>query len=295
MGDHYLPQYYLKGFSLNEGKRIWVYDKQENRRYPTQVKSTANETGFYSTEAGSTEVEQYLANSIENPANPVLEKIRNRERVTKADKKVLSVYMTTMIKRVPQSKEILKGRAPNVAAEVYSEFCERLSVLNDGTPSAEEEIESLRTEAREVLDRFVEDFPKDVWLKTLSPEMTPKVVAAFTAMTWVFVVSEGGPVFLTCDDPVCFFRDRGIGKPKSEVTFPISSKIALWLTWRQDLCEGYFIPPRFVLKEVTRRVAKNAARFLYHALDEDWILPFARKGKWDLHRLNLRQERYDAL
>jgi len=290
MGDHYLPQFYLKGFSQSEGKRIWVYDKKENRKYPTQVRSTANETGFYSTESGSTEVEQYLANSIENPANPVLAKIRNRKKITQQEKHLLSDYMVTMMKRVPQSKEIQKRRAPIVAEKVQAELSARFSAMYADRNGGDELVQKLEIESKKTLDRYVDDFPKDVWLKTIAPEMTPRLVHCFRTMTWVFLVSDDGPSFLTCDDPVCFFRGMGIGKPQSEVTFPVSSDVALWLTWRQDLLEGYFVPPRFALKEVNRRVAKNATRFLYHAIDEEWILPFARKGKWTLHLLNLGQQ-----
>ena len=57
MGDHYVPRYYLKGFTKDDGKRIWVYDKNERRSFATQVQSIANETAFY-----SPEVERYLAN-----------------------------------------------------------------------------------------------------------------------------------------------------------------------------------------------------------------------------------------
>jgi hypothetical protein len=290
MGDHYLPQFYLKGFSQNEGKRIWVYDKKENRRYPTQVRSTANETGFYSTESGSTHVEQYLANSIENPANPVLIKIRNRQKITQQDKHLLANYMVTMMKRVPQSKEILKQRAPIVAEEVQAELSETFSTMYGERNSSDELVQKLEIESKEILDRYVNEFPKDVWLKAIPPEMTPRLVHCLRTMTWVFLVSDDGPVFLTCDDPVCFFRGMGIDKLESEVTFPISSDIALWLTWRKDLLEGYYVPQKFVLKEINRRVAKNTTRFLYHAMDEEWILPFARKGKWALHLLNLRQQ-----
>jgi hypothetical protein len=290
MGDHYLPQFYLKGFSLNEGKRIWVYDKKENRKYPTQVRSTANETGFYSTESGSTKVEQYLANSIENLANPVLAKIRNRQEITQQDKHLLSDYIVTMMKRVPQSKEIQKRRAPIVAEKVQAELSASFAAMYAEREGSHELVQTLEIESKEILDRYVNDFPKDVWLKTIPPEMTPRLVYCFRTMTWVFLVSDDGPVFLTCDDPVCFFRGMGIGKPESEVTFPISSDIALWLTWRKDLLEGYYVPPKFVLKEINRRVAKNTKRFLYHAMDEEWVLPFSRKRKWALHLLNLRQQ-----
>ena len=109
MGDHYVPKYYLKGFSTDNGKRILVYDKNEGQKLPTQVKSIANITGFY-----SREVEQYLANTIEGPANTVLKKIRNREQIKPRDKEILSEYMAVMIKRVPKGKKQLDEMAPSI-------------------------------------------------------------------------------------------------------------------------------------------------------------------------------------
>ena len=46
MGHHYVPRFYLRGFAHDE--RIWAYDKESGRHFPTQVKSIANETGMYS-------------------------------------------------------------------------------------------------------------------------------------------------------------------------------------------------------------------------------------------------------
>ena len=113
MGDHYVPRCYLKGFSQNDGKTIHVYDKTERRCFATQVKSIANETGFY-----SPEVEEYLANTIETPANDVLKKIRDRIETSANEKQILSAYMTCMMKRVPKGKEKLKELAPGTAEAV---------------------------------------------------------------------------------------------------------------------------------------------------------------------------------
>ena len=107
MGDRYIPQHYLKGFAQNGGKRIWVYDKKDGRSFPTQVKSIANETGFY-----SPDTELYLANEIEGPANSVLDKIRERHPLSDNDNSVLADYMVVMIKRVPQGKMLFRERAP---------------------------------------------------------------------------------------------------------------------------------------------------------------------------------------
>jgi hypothetical protein len=123
MGDHYVPRYYLKGFSL-EGKRIWAFDKEEKRAFATQVKSIANETGFY-----SSTVEQDLANQIEGPANQVLRAIRSRLAISQSDKRVLSAYMVCMLKRVPHTKEWARELAPGMLEQIVEDVSRKLDVL----------------------------------------------------------------------------------------------------------------------------------------------------------------------
>ena len=121
MGDHYVPRYYLKGFSQNDGKTIYVYDKTDHRCFGTQVKSIANETNYY-----SPQVEAYLANTIEAPANDVLKKIRDRVKISINEKQILSAYMTCMIKRVPKGKEKLKNAMQTDLNEL-----QRIELLKD--------------------------------------------------------------------------------------------------------------------------------------------------------------------
>lgn len=279
MGDHYVPRYYLKGFSNREGKQIWVYDKQERRRFLTQVKSIANVTGFY-----SPEVEQYLANTIEVPANRVIRKIRDRGQITEYDKGILAEYMAVMMKRVPRGKERLRERAPSVAKKLSQEIHERLAIVASIQPEKATLIQKRKSEIQEILDEYSKDPPKEIWLDNIPPERSPRIVAALTGMTWRFLTFDDKPVFLTSDNPVFYFTSIGIGKPESEVTFPISSYIILWATWRTDLPEGYITANNQAVKEMNRRTVNNALRYVFHRKDERWILPFVTKG---LRKLNL--------
>ena len=77
----------------------------------------------------------------------------------------------------------------------------------------------------------------------------------------------------------------GIGNPESEVTFPISSHIALWATWRFDLKEGYFPTNSQVVKELNRRTCSTATRFVFHSHMEDWVLPLLIKDRLQLNML----------
>jgi len=72
MGHHYIPQYYLKGFTSSDDDMIWVYEKGGSLKYRANVKIIAQKPNYY-----SPEVERYLANNIEDPANSVIKKIRD--------------------------------------------------------------------------------------------------------------------------------------------------------------------------------------------------------------------------
>jgi len=69
------------------------------------------------------------------------------------------------------------------------------------------------------------------------------------------------------------------------VTFPISSYIILWATWRTDLPEGYISATNQVVREMNRGTARNALRYVVHRRDEYWILPFVTKALWKLNLL----------
>jgi hypothetical protein len=281
MGHHYVPQYYLKGFAESSGKLIWVYEKGVGRKFHTQIKSIANITKFY-----SAEVEQYLANTIEGPANAILDKIRERHQISENDKKILAEYMAVMWKRVPKSKERFEEMTPRLANRLSKEFDRKLDLIATQEPTKAEFIKRRKAKIQEILDSFAEDPPKEIWLNNVPPERTPRIVAAIRAMRWTFLTFDEKPAFLTCDNPVFYFSSIGVGKPESEITFPISSNITLWATWRRDLPQDYIQTTIQALKEINRRTVSNASKYLFHCQDEDWIDGFIKKNRWQLHRLS---------
>lgn len=46
-------------------------------------------------------------------------------------------------------------------------------------------------------------------------------------MTWRFLIIERRPAFVASDNPVFYDASIGIGRAESEVSFPISSNVAL--------------------------------------------------------------------
>lgn len=280
MHNHYLPQYYLKGFCCSSSSDIWVYDKQEARAFSANVKRIANMCGFY-----TEEIEKYLSEVIESPANRVLEKIRNREHLDANEKTTLSRYIAVMWKRVPEAKSRLKERAPGVAADLQEALHRKLDEIAEKDPLKEGFAQSRKAEVDSILSKLSQDPPAEVWHKTIRAESTPGIMGAVATMTWRFFTSDEKPAFITCDNPVFFFTHLGIGRAESELCFPISSNVMLWATRRADLPEGYSPANMAVVKEMTRRMARNTTRYVFHAKEEDWVLPFLAKGRWQLNKI----------
>jgi hypothetical protein len=77
----------------------------------------------------------------------------------------------------------------------------------------------------------------------------------------------------------------GIGKEKSEVTFPITKNIALQAIWRTDIVESFFQAHNQVVKEINRRTASISTKFLYSPYTEDWIQKLVNKSTFRLNRI----------
>ena len=278
MGHHYVAQYYLKGFATTPRDLIWVYDKQDGRQFCTQVKSVANETGFY-----PQEIEEHLANCSEEPADAVIAKVRAREAIATEERGILAEYITVMIKRVPRAKQHFRELAPAVAQDVRRDVEQELTIDAVRHPLLADVIEQGKARVRDILARCVDD-PLEFWSDAIPSSRSPEIVEIIRNMTWLFLIFDKKPAFLTCDNPVFFPTGVGIGHPQTEISFPLSSHTLLWAS-RQRLSEGYYEATTQEVEEFNRRTASNTTRYIYHMKEEDWVLPLAMEPSWQLCRV----------
>ena len=280
MGDHYIPKFYLKGFSdTTRTDFIWVF-RNGYQPFITAIRKIAQEDDFY-----SREIEQLLANEVEEPANRVIQKIREQQSITQEDKLTLAKYMMVIWKRVPENKVRLKEKAPEIMNPVFERVGRELADLRKLHPEKSDIIEKRCRELQEIRNNKVEELIYDTWLQNIPPDKTPQSIDVLSQMTWRFMIADKEQYFITSDNPLFFFRWMGIGKEKSEVTFPITKSIALWATWRIDISEGFFPARSQMVKEVNRRTASISTQFLYSPYPADWIRLLANKPKSEI-RLN---------
>jgi hypothetical protein len=281
MGQHYIPQYYLNGFSdPSNSARIWVYEKGARRIFCTTTQNVAKENRRWP-EA----VEHYLANQIEGPARPVLDRIRNHQPITANDKQAFSDYMLVMVKRVPKGLERMRASFPATREKAFAQLKSDILRLLQEDPSHNSILQQLLEALPRLKARYENEFPMEVWYSTLNLDSLPRVRAILPAMTWVFLTSDKKQPFLTSDNPFFFFEGLGIGRPESQITFPISSGTTLWATWRKDLTEGYVQAKDADIRKTNRRTASAATRYVYCSQNAQWVATLINKRNLRRNRL----------
>jgi len=281
VGQHYIPQYYLQGFTEStDSSNIWVYEKGSTRKFSTSIKSIANENNRW-----PKSVEEYLADQIETPANLVLDRIRNRQPISQSDMDTLAAYMVIMLQRVPKGLERTKAKAPEVLDKVFNDVKAEITRLISEHPSKEAILQKRLQELPSLKLKYENDFPIEVWYQNLKPDALPQIRTILPTMTWVFFTSDKKQPFLTNDNPLFFFEGLGIGRPESEITFPISSTITLWATWHKNVREGYISAKDHIIREFNRRTTSAATKYVYYSEEAQWVVNLVNKKNLRLNRL----------
>jgi hypothetical protein len=267
MGDHYIPRFYLKGFVTSEDSDFLIaFKKDEKRSITVSTANIALENGLY-----SKEMEQYLANEIEEPANKVIRKIIESQVIGSEDKLTLSKYLMVTWKRVPQHKNWVSERYPELSETIFRSIDEQLQTHGKNHPEKNNLVEKRRKEFREIRETKKGELIQDVWHDNIPPNRTPRSVDALSHMTWKFYIAQYDKYFITSDNPLFFFQSIGIGNQESELSFPITKKIALWASWRTDIREGYYPARSIIVDEINHRTISISANFIFSPRFDNWI------------------------
>ena len=234
-------------------------------------KRVAQQSSFY-----DRETEQRLANEIENPANPVLQKVRNRETLGPEEKETLCRYIAVMDTRIPEGKRRVRATFRRESKPLLEWFNEYLSTLAGPNASKSRSVEVLKRRVQQLCETWSENPPDGIWQSVILSRQKSSSVKAMSSMTWCFLIANLGESFVTSDNPIFIFRHLGIGHEESELTFPISSDIALFASHLQDWPDGCFIPAsQVVTRQVNLRTVRQASRYVFHHCEASWVFKLA--------------------
>ncbi len=284
MGHHYVPQEYLRGFTDSScPDALWQFDKTtlSYSKQPASIARIAQQCSFY-----DPNTERRLNELVERPANRVLNKLRSGDlSLNDKERSHLSVYIATMLKRVPHHRAKGEAMAPRLLAEVTSELREQIrAYAHAGEISTETAAKRLaETDAAEA--KFASRIPDDVREQIRSPWPTKSVIDLVYRMHWRFVCADDDEFYLVTDNPVFFFECYGLGRESSELTFPVSWSLAIFGSWTPAANRTNAIRGTQFVKEANRRLISAALRFIYSRRKSDWIRKIAAKEQPHLSRI----------
>ncbi len=281
MGHHYVPQKYLKGFAeTGNPDAIWMYDKKLRQFTNPGIKSVAQESGYY-----DNDVEQQLSELVEKPANKVLDKLRNQEKITETDRIHLSIYIATMLRRVPKRRAEAYLMIPSVVEKTIIKV--RAQIQEWGQTTQNKELFERRLLEVEAAEKKLRNETPDFLIEQIrQPWASEEMISAIYTMNWRIAYSPASDFYITTDNPAYFFKAYGIATPKSEQTFPISTDLALFASWQGEQNTVIYAQakPKLV-REANKRLMSGAERFVFSHRQEDWIAKISDKPNPYLSRI----------
>jgi hypothetical protein len=283
---HFLPRFYLRGFvDPSNGRSLWQYDKQALDIRETTPTDAAVQKHFYSFKRAdgtrdTTSVEDALMN-IEDQTAPIYRQLLDGEPLDNTKRSVLSYFFALVFTRVPVYRAGLERFAAAIVKDISHMMSRRGAFDSIAVPSeSREEIDR----AKAALRRGEFDILVDPQISLPAVLGAGKIAPILHAMTWAVIQAPRSTRFITCDNPIVYVDPKlgrlgpGLVSRSVEVTLPLSTGQALMAGWSREIGGVHRTQGRAGgVREINRRTAANAGRFVYASERNEGLLRLVRK------------------
>jgi hypothetical protein len=274
---HYLPEYYLKGFSSsNPPDIVFLYKKGEKKKpIPVTAGNVAVQRYYYIVydKLGKKNdiVEKYLS-GIEDNAKSVIDKIRHGKIFSNQERASFTIYIWQMLRRVDPRRQKMKSSVTQMVTQVRVDVEEELTKIIESETNPDKKkifIENLEI-VKNSQNMLENNLPNQMLLYE-----NPNVLNILFKMRWIFFTAFGRSAFITSDNPVFYPERLGLANLQAELSFPISKEIALWATWDPRFIDCYLPANQNVINWINQNTTGNAGKFIISDSDEEWIYNLA--------------------
>ncbi len=236
---HYLPKFYLDGFTTNGLVALYDRERKEFRRQAP--KNTALENSFYSAQTDSGErfddVETAFA-LLESDAKPIVDRLEDGFSISQDERDVIAMFAAAFFVRTPGFR-----RSTDNLRERFAKDVMRRAVGNvDRAKRQMEEMRAAGVDLGEVPPDVIASFFRDgeYRLKFSQNESLKEMVsllgplgAMLSDMQLRVLRAPLKKTFLTCDEPFLLFPPKepvlgvGIATPGAKKILPLTSHVSL--------------------------------------------------------------------
>ena len=281
---HKQPQAFLNGFALTPSNPyqkaldIYVYKKGEEYRdgiNPSleSVKDAGYSLDFYAftKDDGNKDFNTYeniLMKDFEQPAQFIFEKVRRFEEISDEERKIFLRYAASMVTRGDWWRKVSERSLENASAELKKELLGKSAGNDEAIRQLIEEETSRKRQSKSFNEGIIES--------------AEKLLTIISKMNWRFIVTHPLYPFLTSDNPVFFQNFDSID---SELIFPVSSTIALSLSWKPAFREkgwrrrgkSYWDVDYKVVARTRKLICSIAINEVYFSQNRKWLVGLVNK------------------
>ncbi|MDW7691494.1 DUF4238 domain-containing protein [Flammeovirgaceae bacterium SG7u.111] len=221
--QHFVPRFYLKRFTNNNGK-IFVFDIQTQSQFGTTAENVAHKKFFYDYEpldkiAGDQSIEKALAHMegesalVLNKTIELLEKGNLHEQTNK-DKAIIAEFIAIQQMRTSESRK----RSEQLHTEVERQLKQKGGadfLKNSGFYSANHDPKFIQT------------------INFFSPELE-KGIKEYTDRYWIYWDNQTKYNFYTSDNPVVGHIHEKIRFSAYEIFFPLTPRFGLSIALKKE-------------------------------------------------------------
>lgn len=286
---HYIPKFYLKGFTESKSNCLWVYEKGSLEIRPSSPENEGYQKFYHAflTNDGNRDtniIENYLE-KIETKTGSLLKNIHRRERFTDQNKKELALFISFMLTRVPLFRSEIEKMAAKHLKHVGSDNAKsnfKASLETFGTilgiePNiSENELIDLPSNRGSVFSL--------AQIFYIAFNYFPK----FLNLKWRFLFSSQNYKYVTSDNPIYFYSPSACGalmhddllNDDIEITIPLSKEVSLIAT-RHNIQTGYGNAQKQTIKSINKRTVLSAKSKVYSHIKSDSLNNLVQKHQND--------------
>lgn len=227
---HYLPQLYLRNFTLDGGvrDRLWVFDQEQVKQWPSTPEGAGHQRDFYEIEDPKEPmaVENWLA-QFESAAAPVLKEIiesKNLPPHTSAAFGYFITFVALLVARVPHVR--------NTLSQFFDEVKRRQAFASKATGLEQRPFRDFdQTWHVETIMEIAETLRPSLWMRKWS----------------VWIAQDDAPDLICSDNPINLTRTLprqgiwppGFGHRNTQVTFPLTRRMIVVGTFEGQIESCY--------------------------------------------------------
>lgn len=243
--DHYVPQFYLKNFSIPDSNQIYVYRRNRDI-FKTNIRKIASVNNFYTFIDKKKKRNRNLEKQfsvLEADSAPIIKRIINTEKFNLNDKEknILSNFITFLFVRDIRFRKKTKDIHSNIMKksqkilleqnkDAYRRLSERAGISFKNDSEFEDYCEFIAKEKYDLT------FENEDYFLAFAVDLGNDLVKYIFAKSWNLFLSEKSSFFITSDSPVSLIKNSklpdfiGLGFLNDLILLPISPKKCLFLS-----------------------------------------------------------------